>query len=94
MKRIYGSCLSLVLLVNPLLNPVVIYAHAGLGDDFGHDDAIANPSAIEIDQNTAQKVLNLPAYAFKLLNKRCNFLENALLLGFVLWIKRTHFRQC
>ena len=38
--------------------------------------------------------LNLPAYAFKLLNKRRNFLENALLLGFVFWIKRTHFRQC
>ena len=36
--------------------------------------------------------LNLPAYAFKLLNKRRNFLENALLFGFVLWIKRTHCR--
>jgi cobalt-zinc-cadmium efflux system membrane fusion protein len=56
MKRIYGTCLSLVLLVNPLLNPVVILAHAGHGDEFGHGDAIANPSAIEIDQNTAQKV--------------------------------------
>jgi hypothetical protein len=39
-------------------------------------------------------VLNLSAYAFKLLNKRRDFLEDALLLGFVLWIKRTHFRQC
>ena len=73
---------------------MAIIAHAGHGGDFGHDDAISNPSAIEIDQNTAQKVLNLPAYAFKLLNKRRDFLENALLLGFVLWIKRTHFRQC
>lgn len=42
----------------------------------------------------AWAVLNLPAYAFKLLNKRRDFLENALLFGFVLWIKRTHFRQC
>ena len=56
MKRIYGTCLSLVLLVNPLLFPVAILAHAGHGDEFGHGDAIANPSAIEIDQNTAQKV--------------------------------------
>lgn len=56
MKRIYGTCLSLVLLVNPLLNPAVVLAHAGHGDEFGHGDAIANPSAIEIDQNTAQKV--------------------------------------
>ncbi|MEA5480019.1 efflux RND transporter periplasmic adaptor subunit [Pseudanabaena galeata UHCC 0370] len=56
MKRIYGACLSLVLLVNPLLNPVAILAHAGHGDEFGHGDAIANPSAIEIDQNMAQKV--------------------------------------
>ncbi|MBD2188443.1 efflux RND transporter periplasmic adaptor subunit [Pseudanabaena mucicola] len=56
MKRIYGTCLSLVLLVNPLLNPVAILAHAGHGDEFGHGDTIANPSAIEIDQNTAQKV--------------------------------------
>jgi hypothetical protein len=38
--------------------------------------------------------LNLPAYAFKLLHKRRNFLENTLLLGFILWIQRTHFRQC
>ncbi len=56
MKRIYGACLSLVLLVNPLLNPVAILAHAGHGDEFWHGDAIANPSAIEIDQNMAQKV--------------------------------------
>lgn len=56
MKKIYGTCLSLVLLVNPLLNPVAILAHAGHGDEFGHGDALANPSAIEIDQNTAQKV--------------------------------------
>ena len=56
MKRIYGTCLSLVLFVNPLLNPVAIPAHAGHGDEFGHGDAIANPSAIEIDQSTAQKV--------------------------------------
>lgn len=70
---------------------MAIIAHGG---DFGHDDAISNPLAIEIDQNTAQKVLNLSAYAFKLLHKRRDFLENALLLGFVLWIKRTHFRQC
>ncbi len=39
-------------------------------------------------------VLNLAAYAFEFFNKRCNFFENALLLGFVLRIKRTHFRQC
>lgn len=56
MKRIYGTCLSLVLLINPLLNPAAILAHAGHGDEFGHGDSIANPSAIEIDQNTAQKV--------------------------------------
>ncbi|MDX2256092.1 MAG: efflux RND transporter periplasmic adaptor subunit [Pseudanabaenaceae cyanobacterium bins.39] len=56
MKRIYSACLSLVLLFNPLLNPLQVLAHAGHGDEFGHGDAIANPSAIEIDQNMAQKV--------------------------------------
>jgi cobalt-zinc-cadmium efflux system membrane fusion protein len=56
MKRLYGTCLSFFLLTNSLLHPVAIFAHAGHGDEFGHSDAIANPSAIEIDQETAQKV--------------------------------------
>lgn len=36
---------------------------------------------------------NLPTHAFKLLNKRRYFLENSLLFGQVLRIKRAHLGQ-
>jgi len=52
MKRIYSTCLSLVLLANP----AAVLAHAGHGDEFKHDDAVQSTEGIQVDATTAQKI--------------------------------------